>query len=196
MRHYKLGYYRYGGFGTMQVQRAEVAARLRDLADLNASLGLLAGFHNHSGDFFGANVYDVAGVLEAIDPQSVGAYFDAAHATIEGGRQGWLMGLEAIASRIVMVAVKDFRWADEPGRAGVGGQRVEWCSLARGATPWPRVVEILDRIGFDGPTSFHGEYRDLLYAGERGVPAVLGRMRRDVAHFRDLRGAPLDRDAG
>ena len=58
VRHYKLGYFHYDGFGTLDRQRREVKSKLRDLAQLNTSLGISGGFHNHSDDFFSASQWD------------------------------------------------------------------------------------------------------------------------------------------
>jgi L-ribulose-5-phosphate 3-epimerase len=160
IRYYKLGYWRYDGFGTLARTRSEVIAQLKPLAALNRELGLTAGFHNHSDNFFGASCADVRDVLDAVDSPHVGAYFDGCHATIEGGSRGWLMHLEYIADRLVMLAVKDFRWLD--GKSAYAGARrhsVMFCPLATGDTPWPAYVKIFKERKFAGPISIHCEYR-------------------------------------
>jgi sugar phosphate isomerase/epimerase len=157
---YKLGYFRYGGFGTLARQRREISARLQALAALNLELGLHAGFHNHSDDFFGASPWDIAAVVADTDPRAIGVYFDPAHATIEGASHGWLMAMDHLQDRITMLAVKDFRWVDGKHRyAGTRRHSTEFCPLALGDTQWPSVLKILRRIGFNGPISFHGEYQ-------------------------------------
>jgi sugar phosphate isomerase/epimerase len=158
--HYKLGYWPYREFGTLAKLRAEVIARLKPLAALGAELKITAGFHNHSDTFFGGQLADVAHVLDAVDSPLVGAYLDPCHAVIEGGSRGWQMGLELIIDRVVMLAVKDFRWLDNKS-AYAGGRRhsVVVTPLASGNTPWPAVIKILKARRFDGPISLHSEYR-------------------------------------
>lgn len=189
IRFYKLGYFRYKGFGTLKAQREEVAARLRKLAALNREVGIHGGFHNHSADFFGAALGDVHHVLQDTDPKALGFYFDPAHATVEGGSHGWVMGMDLLADRITMLAVKDFRWI-EGKRRYAGGRRssVEWCPLADGNTDWPAVLRHLRQIGYNGPASFHSEYQGTHSFADLSVEGVLEQTARDLRVFRDWEG--------
>ncbi|MDB5326173.1 MAG: sugar phosphate isomerase/epimerase [Phycisphaerales bacterium] len=184
--HYKVGYFRYAGFGTLRAQRAEVAAKLKELGDLSVSLGVVGGYHNHSDDFFGANLADLDDALQYVDPRGIGVYFDPAHATIEGGSRGWLMALDRIAPRLVMLAVKDFRWVEGKHRSG-GGRRhsAEWCPLAEGNTPWPEVLTVLKQANFNGPISFHSEYQGKNSFRNLSVPEVVQQTAADIRRYRD-----------
>ena len=95
------------------------------------------------------------------------------------------MALDRIAPRVIMLAVKDFRWVDGKHRAG-GGRRhsSEWCPLAKGNTPWPQVIAVLKTIGFDGPVSFHSEYQGKNSFADLTVPQVLRQTREDLDLFR------------
>ena len=160
VRHYKLGYWFYRRFGSLRELRTEVAASLRDLAALNRELGLTAGMHNHSDTFFGANLGDIERVLDGIEPRDVGLYFDPMHAVVEGGSAGWRMALDPLVDRVVMLAVKDFRWAEGTHRyAGARRHSVEFVPLAQGNVPWAQVLGLLVGAGFDGPVSLHSEYQ-------------------------------------
>jgi sugar phosphate isomerase/epimerase len=185
IKYYKLGYYRYGGFGTLRQQRRDVAAKLKALADLNLSLGVHGGYHNHCDDFFGANLADLDAVLEGLDKTAVGVYLDPTHATIEGGCQGWLMGLDLVAPRVTMLAVKDFVWSEKPERyAGARRHKVEFHPLDGGNVPWPAVLKVLKQVGFDGPVSFHSEYQGPHSFADLDVPGVIEQTRKDVELFR------------
>jgi sugar phosphate isomerase/epimerase len=175
--HYKLGYFAYEGFGTIRRQRQEVQARLRDMAQLNGEFGIVGGYHNHSHDYFGASVGDVAYALEAADPRWLGCYFDAAHASIEGGSSGWVQGLDLLAERVVMLAVKDYGWTENAGYAGGRRFRVRWEPLQNGNVPWPAVLRCLKRSGFNGPVSLHAEYQE---HGELAEEEYLQQVARDV----------------
>ena len=193
VRHYKLGYYPYRGFGTLRRQRAEVAARLKDLARLNRELGVHGGFHNHSDEFFGASLWDVEHVLQNTDPAALGAYLDPAHAVVEGGSDGWRMGMDLLAGRITMLAVKDFRWLDaKSGYAGARRHSVQWCPLAQGNTPWPQVLAHLRALDFSGPVSLHSEYQGPHSFADLSPAQVLEQTARDLAVFRGW----LDQPAG
>lgn len=189
VRYYKLGYFPYAGFGTLRRQRAEVAARMRDLAALNREMKIHGGFHNHSADSFGASLWDIHHVLEEVDPTEIGLYFDPAHATIEGGSAGWQMGMDLLSDRISLLAVKDFRWRDarrEGTRGYAGGRRhgVEWLPLEEGNTAWPEVLKHLRRIGFQGPVSLHSEYQGSHSFADLSVDDVFAQTARDLVLFR------------
>ena len=175
---YKLGYYKYDGFGSLRRARDEARASVAELARLSAEVGIRGGFHNHSGHFIGAALGDVDYILG--EQNQIGLYFDPAHAHIEGGMAGWEMGLDLLGERLVMLAAKDYRWV---GRDG-GGVKVQWCPLGEGNVPWPRVLERLQSVGFDGPVSLHGEYQGGNSFRDLTSAQVLEQCARDAEVFR------------
>jgi sugar phosphate isomerase/epimerase len=190
--YYKLGYFSYAGFGTLRQHRQEVAARFADLAALNKEIGIKGGYHNHSHNFFGANLGDIAYALENVDPQWLGLYFDAAHAVIEGGSSGWIMGLDSLRDRTIMLAVKDFFWSND-GQGYAGGRRhkVVFCPLSDGNVPWVRVLECLKEMNFDGPISLHSEYQGHHSFRDLSTDEVFEQTARDMEFF-----TPLLKEAG
>ncbi len=150
IRYVKLGYYGYQGFGTLRKSMAEARARLRDLAALAGELGLFLGCHNHSGAFIGAHLAHLRELIDDLDPEAIGIYFDPAHAVVEGARGGWQQALDDAAARVRMLAVKDF--------ALLPGGKLDCVPLGQGLAPWPEVVAVLKRIGNQlGPLSIHAE---------------------------------------
>ncbi len=185
IRYYKLGYYGYKGFGTLRAQRQEVAAKLKDLAAMNTELGIHGGFHNHCEDSFGASIWDIDFVLNGIAPKAIGLYFDPMHATVEGGSAGWLMAMDLLCDRITMLAVKDFRWVNGKHRYGGGRlHSMEMCPLEAGNTQWPMVIDILKKINFDGPISFHGEYQGKFSFQDLTSEQVIEQTASDLKVFR------------
>lgn len=150
---YKSGYWRYKD---VDVERrlAEVKEATRGLVELGKQYGVTLGMHNHSGDYFGAAVWDTRMVLEGLDPRWAGYYYDPAHATIEGGLYGWLLSLRLALPRLKMVAIKDFLWEKAAGR-----WRVQWVPLGEGMVNWPEFFAVLAKSGFQGPISLHLEYK-------------------------------------
>jgi len=186
IRYLKLGYYHYSGFGTIKTLREQVKNNLKPLAELCGEYGIIAGFHNHSDVFFGASLWDIAEVIDALDPKTVGLYFDAAHATIEGGSAGWQMGMDLLADRIIMLAVKDFRWVNGKHRyAGGRHQSVEMCPLEDGNVDWQSVIKNLRQKGFTGPVSFHGEYQGAHSFADLSPAEVIEQSARDLKFFLD-----------
>lgn len=185
VRYYKLGYYAYAGFGTIKQQRVEVAAKLKDLAALNLDVGIHGGFHNHSADCYGAILADFHAVAQDLPPKALGLYFDPAHACIEGGSGGWLMGMDLLADRTTMLAVKDFCWVEGKHRyAGARRHSSEFTTLDKGNTPWPTVLKHLKAVGFSGPVSFHSEYQGSVSFADLSTDEVFAQTARDFALFR------------
>ncbi len=184
IKHIKLGYWDYAGFGTLHTQRREVKAKMKDLAAMAVTNSVTFGFHNHSDAYFGASLWDIEHVIADVPPQAVGLYLDPAHATIEGGSAGWEQGMDLLSDRIVMLAVKDFRWVEGKHRYA-GGRRhsVEFCPLADGNTPWPAVLKRLKQVKFDGPISFHSEYQGVHSFADLTVDEVIAQTKRDVELF-------------
>jgi len=157
IRYFKLGYYGYEGYGTLRSAMDEVKAKLRDLADLAKDLGLWAGFHNHSGPYVGANLAHVRELIDDLDPDAAGSYFDIGHATVEGAARGWMQGLDELAGRVRMLAIKDLVVA--PGEESHRGTVVP---VGEGLVAWRSYIGVLKKIAGDvGPISHHGEYGDL-----------------------------------
>src|SRR5690606_2891828 len=127
IRHAKVGYYRYRDLGRIPAELAEAKSRLRDLAAMAGQYGVRIGYHNHSGVYVGALLWDVHELIRELPAEQAGSYFDVAHATVEGGLGGWKIGLNLLAERVVMVAAKDFVWKQQPR-----GWQPSWGALGEG----------------------------------------------------------------
>jgi sugar phosphate isomerase/epimerase len=148
---YKPGYYQYD-FVDVRRELARAGERFRGLAELGKQCRMQVGYHNHEG-YIGAAVWDMASVIEPLDPRWVGYYFDVRHATAEGGVGGWKIATNLVAPRLKMVAVKDFYW--EKTAKGWIDQN---CPLGEGMVDWKYYFKALARAGFHGPISLHLEY--------------------------------------
>jgi sugar phosphate isomerase/epimerase len=181
---YKLGYYSYGGFGTLRQQREEIAAKMVDLAALNQEIGIQAGYHNHSHNFVGASLWDIDYVLKEVPPSAIGLYFDPAHATIEGGSKGWELGMDLLKERIVMLAVKDFEWVENKGYAGGRRFKVQFCPMDIGTVRWPEVLAHLHALDYTGPISLHSEYQGSHSWRDLSTDEVFAQTEVDATLFR------------
>jgi len=183
---FKPGYYQYR---MVDVRRElEVAAsQFRGLVSLGKEVGIQAGYHNHE-EYLGAPVWDIASVIEPLDPKWVGFYFDARHAVAEGGVGGWKIATNLVMPRLKMVAVKDFWW--EKTQAGWAARN---CPLGEGMVDWKYFMNALASGGFQGPISLHLEYD---VAGDTGATKennILAALHRDLqflkARLRESYGA-------
>lgn len=148
----KPGYYRYK-FVDVRRELEEVGKQFGELAELAGRTGVRVGYHNHAGDV-GAPIWDMAKIIDALDPKAAGYYFDICHAVTEGGSAGWKIAFNLAAPRILMIAIKDFIWEKTAAR----GWRQKMCPLGEGMVDWPAYFKLLAQINYQGPISLHAEY--------------------------------------
>ena len=151
--YFKLGYYPYKDLSLWKETMDATHRELMGIAELGRELGIRAGIHNHAGNSVGCALWDAWEVLQGIDAQRVGFYFDPAQAHIEGGRTGWNLNFRRSSPRLFMLAIKDFVW-----EKGDKGWRTRWVPLGEGMVQWPAVFELLRSTKFPGPISLHIEY--------------------------------------
>ncbi len=166
IRRYRLGPLHYAAARPIADQVTEFTARLRDLAQLNRTLGVQGGIENHSGaDYFAAPIWDAWEAIRELDPAAVGLDFDIGHATIEGGLS-WPLQARLAEPRYSVIYVKDFQWEKQPK-----GWTPAWCPLGEGMVS-RNFFSTLAKSTFNGPVIQHHEYD-------------LGKtMRENVAHYK------------
>jgi sugar phosphate isomerase/epimerase len=150
IRDYRMGYVRYAE-GVRRTLEATVP-RWRELAALNQSLGIRAGYQNHSGTNLGAAVWDLFRVLEEVGSPWIGCQYDIRHAVVEGA-YSWIRDLEVIAPFVHTLVAKDFTWAPRED-----GLRVLNVPFGDGLVPVADFVKELRRLGLSTPFSMHFEY--------------------------------------
>ncbi|MCK4283577.1 MAG: sugar phosphate isomerase/epimerase [Candidatus Brocadiae bacterium] len=183
----KLGYWRYKGFGTYKESERQIKAALEELTPVLKDNGVKAGMHTHSGKNMGLNAQAALTLIEDSDPEAVGVFYDGAHCVFEGGYGGWLMGLDMVADRLFMVAVKDggFFRTGSPSDSQKGWMPMV-VPLDAGMMDWVEFIRCLKEIGFAGPLSFHSEYQGWLSFREMNVEQITEQTRKDLAYFRSL----------
>ncbi|MBI4580300.1 MAG: TIM barrel protein [Planctomycetes bacterium] len=183
IRYLKLGYYLYADMGRIPATVADAKARLRDVAALCRQHQVHAGYHIHSGRCVGAAMWDAWQLLEGLAAEDVGCYFDARHATAEGGLAGWEIGLNLLAPRITLLAVKDFVWRKD----AKGKWAAEDVPLGEGMVRHGQVLARLKDAAFAGPVSLHTEYcSPKVEPGSAAEEANFDHIRRDWRTMLDL----------
>lgn len=152
VKFYRLGNLPYDAKLGVMESLQKLKAQFRELAQLNASLGVHGAYQNHSGTRVGSPVWDLYELLRELDPRAIGVQFDIRHATTEGG-QSWPLGLKLLAPWIKCTDVKDFKWAQSPGKATVEGT-----ALGEGIVPLDAYFKLYRELGIEGPISVHLEY--------------------------------------
>ena len=150
---FKPGYYRYE-FVDVRRELKQAGNEFRSLAKLAQEYKIQVGFHNHEGNV-GEALWDIASVMDTLDPKWAGYYFDIRHATAEGGVGGWKIATSLVTPRLKMIALKDFYWEKT---AANGWQQVN-CPLGEGMVNWKYYFNALAQAGFHGPVSVHLEYK-------------------------------------
>ncbi|MBS7649584.1 sugar phosphate isomerase/epimerase [Candidatus Bathyarchaeota archaeon] len=174
VKYVKLGYWRYKGFGYIKRQIEEIRENLKGIERLCREYSVTAGLHTHSGLFMTAEPTIVHLILEGFDPKYIGAYIDPGHMVVEGGLAGWLMGMDVLSDRIVMVAVKDFGWFKTDQ-----GWVAHTVPLGEGLVPWEKVFKILKDINFNGAVSLHSEYNET-------IGRIIEITRRDITYMKNI----------
>jgi len=187
VRQIKLGYWRYSGFGTLLKQIDAARKRLESLIKLTTRFGIQPCVHVHSGDILANGGSILYLILKDFDPQTVGAYVDPMHMTVEGGLSGWEMGLDLVAPWVSLVGIKNFHW--KPVGRDKQGQmqfRTEYVPLADGQAPLPRFMKRLAELKYDGTVSLHSEYKGGSSFRKLSSPELLDQSATDLKYLKTL----------
>ncbi len=149
----KAGYYRYA-FADARNELAVATTAFRALVRMAGESGVMLAYHNHSGDYVGAPVWDALQMIEGQPATATGIYFDVRHATVEGGLGGWRAAVQMAAPHLRMLAIKDFYWE----KGANGRWRVVDCPVGDGMVDWKAFGAELRKARFSGPMSVHVEY--------------------------------------
>ncbi len=152
VKFYRLGNFNYDAKLGVLESLEKLQPALKELAQLNQSLGLHGALQNHAGTRVGSPVWDLYELLRDIDPRWIGVQYDIRHATNEGGLS-WPLGLKLLRPWIKCTDVKDFKWEQSPGKATVEGM-----PLGEGIVPLDAYFKLKKELGIGGPISVHLEY--------------------------------------
>lgn len=183
----KPGYYHYK-FVNVLNELEEVGKQFRGLVELAGRHGIQVGYHNHDG-YIGAPTWDMARVIEPLDPRSCGYYFDLSQATTEGGVGGWKIAANLVMPRLKMLAAKDYIWKE----VGPHQWEAENCLLGQGMSHWKEFLQTLAQSTFHGPITLHEEYSIPGVSDDQGIalsrakaPEVMAAAKRDLDYLKSL----------
>jgi L-ribulose-5-phosphate 3-epimerase len=182
---YRLGWMRYSDKMSIEDNLQTFEEEFQKLDALNHSNNIRAEYQNHSGEYLGSPVWDVARILKKFDSSSIGLQYDVLHATVEGAN-AWPLALKQIATHVTSMPVKDFEWTKKDGKAVVG-----LVPLGQGIVDFKKYFGLLKSLKIQGPFSMHFEYP--LGGVENGATKltitekeVTSAMKRDVVKFREM----------
>ena len=169
-------YFKYDDDMPIREQLANWHDQLVDLAAMNHDFGITGLYQNHAGNrYFGAPLWDLAQVLEGIEPTDIGVAYDIRHATVEGGTS-WPTTFRRIQPHIDTVYVKDFAW---------NNGKVQNVPLGEGLIS-KKFFGMLAAMDFTGPISLHEEY--LSHKDPKLVPQHLEAIEGDLKTLKSWLG--------
>ena len=100
-----MGYFRYNDDEKAKETIAHAQTQIQSLIEINAQYGIQGGYQNHTGNYFGAPLWDLIGVLEKVASPWISSQFDIYHAYSEGYRS-WEVGMEIMAQKFDLWPLK------------------------------------------------------------------------------------------
>lgn len=180
----RMGWLKYPKEGDVKQVVNGFKNKINEIAQVTEKLGIKGTYQNHAGHYMGSAIWDLAQVLEGINPKYLGCQYDITHATAEGGKN-WQIGLRLIKNHINSLVVKDFKWKK------IGGKwKTAYTPLGEGMVDFDTYLTLLKKYNLNVPISLHYEY-DLGGAEHGGTKLsidkkeVFLRMKKDVTFLRD-----------
>jgi len=157
IKHYRTGYLHYNDRNSVEDDVNSFTVKLKKLAALNGKYSISGEYQNHSGNYgqgvyFGAPIWDLAGILEQINSPWLGSQYDVYHATVEGAN-AWTVGLRLISRFIRSADIKDFKWIEQEGKV-----KSVTVPLGEGMVDFKTYFRILKENNVSMPLSIHYEY--------------------------------------
>lgn len=156
----KLGYFRYGKFGTLRRQLDQVRSALGRIVTMTKQYDVLPCVHIHSGGYIPSHGTMLYELLRDFPPDRIGAYVDPLHMAKEGGGQGWRQGLDLLGPWLGLSSMKNCQWLPtHRDKAGQQRWRTKVVPVADGIAPIPDYLADLKKLEYNGVVSMHSEYK-------------------------------------
>jgi L-ribulose-5-phosphate 3-epimerase len=184
VKHYRLGYYDYDLSEGVLKSLERIKSRLKSISDMNRHFNIQAGYQNHSGGRVGSPGWDVWELVKDFPVETISSQFDVRHAKVEGN-MSWIFILHLLSKSIGSLAIKDFTWHVENGRA-----RIVNVPLGEGLVDFNLYFQALKELKINAPITLHVEYPLLTAEEESGTllakqKIIVEKIRKDVQFIRN-----------
>jgi L-ribulose-5-phosphate 3-epimerase len=152
IKYYRTAWFDYNKSISIPENLKVINRQFTALAGLNKQYGMHGAYQNHSGELFGASVWDLWLGLEGLDPDLAGCQYDIRHATTEGA-DTWPTSMQLLVPNIKTTNVKDFYWDQKDGK-----WQVKSVPLGQGMVDFKKYFAMLKQHNITGPMSMHCEY--------------------------------------
>jgi L-ribulose-5-phosphate 3-epimerase len=183
IQHYRMDWFNYDDKISIEENLKVILDQMRKLAALNEKFSISGEYQNHSGNSFGASIWDLYMVLKDVKSPWIGSQYDILHATVEGANS-WVNGLKALRPFIRSIDIKDFQWEKKDGK-----WKAEVVPLGEGMVDFKRYLGLVKQYNLSGPVSMHFEYP--LGGAENGAKTltmkreqVISAMQKDITLLR------------
>ncbi|WP_419699327.1 sugar phosphate isomerase/epimerase family protein [Mucilaginibacter sp. NFX135] len=166
IKYYRTAWFNYDKALSIPANLQAISKQFAGLAALNKQYGMHGAYQNHSGDLFGASVWDLWLALKDLDPASIGCQYDIRHATTEGA-DTWATSIQPLVPFIKTTNIKDFYWEKKNGK-----WQVKSVPLGEGMVNFKKYFEVIKQQGIGGPLSLHCEY-DALGGAQDGAKQII-----------------------
>jgi L-ribulose-5-phosphate 3-epimerase len=171
IQHYRMDWFNYDDKISIEENLNVIIDQMRKLATLNEQFGISGEYQNHSGNSFGASIWDLYMVLKDVKSPWIGSQYDILHSTVEGANS-WVNDLKVMTPFIRSIDIKDFIWTKKDGN-----WLAEVVPLGEGMVDFKKYFGLLKQYNIRGPVSMHFEYP--LGGAEKGAK-VLTMKREEV----------------
>jgi sugar phosphate isomerase/epimerase len=183
-------YYRCGGINykrdlDLSTNLDNVKAKFASLSELNRRYELHCDFLNHSGEVFGAALWDLWLAIKNLDSKYVGSQFDIKHATIDGPFS-WPVTLKLLYKFVQTICIRDFKWVEKNN-----AWEIQPVPLGEGMVDFKKYFGLVKKYDINGPVSLMCDYD--LGGAQNGatkltVPGseVLKAMKKDLITLRKM----------
>ena len=181
---YRPGWTKYNKEQSIEESLSLFSEKMKGLAGLNETFNISGSYHNHSGNYIGASIWDLAQTLSGIPPEQMGCQYDIMHGTVEGGKN-WETDFRLIKDHINSLVVKDFVWKKVNGE-----WKVAYTPMGEGMVNFKKYFSLLKKYKINVPVSIHIEY-DLGGAEKGGIPTidqkeVFKKIKKDLMFVREM----------
>lgn len=152
IKYYRTAWFNYDKTLSIPANLKVISKQFAGLAALNKQYHIHGAYQNHSGDLFGASVWDLWLALKNLDPASIGCQYDIRHATTEGA-DTWATSIQPLVPFIKTTNIKDFYWEKKADK-----WQVKSVPLGEGMVDFKKYFEVIKQQGIGGPLSLHCEY--------------------------------------
>lgn len=183
--HYRMSHYQLQFDRPLLPQVHSFTAQARELAALNAEVGIQGLYQNHSGSsskqgYLGALGWDAALMLEGIDPKALGLALDTRHLCKDTG-SSWHTALAVCKPHIRSIYLKDGTWT------GPRGDQYRDVPLDTGFVNKAVFDEI--RSGLETmPLCIHMEWLGYRVFKKPEIPSAIEAYRKDIAALKNWLG--------